>query len=243
MMYYLMRGRILGATTWSQAKFHATVHKQWDISSYPFDRQRLEVQLEDEGDSSAFHFIADRENSKIDPGVTLEQWHIIDFHLEAEDHEYPTTYGDPALTGTSTYSRVTAIINLERKSPWFTFLKSLIGAFIGFFLAMAAFLIQPNQLGDRLFLTTASVSAVIGNQIVLDSYLPPVAGLPLVFKIQILTFLTIIVTTLSQVLSSRLMRANRPAIANRLDTIAGITIFAAYSGEVLWLLLAATAMA
>ena len=76
-----------------------------------------------------------------------------------------------------------------------------------------------------------------------DSYLPPVAGLPLVFKIQILTFLTIIVTTLSQVLSSRLMRANRPAIANRLDTIAGITIFAAYSGEVLWLLLAATAKA
>lgn len=70
-----------------------------------------------------------------------------------------------------------------------------------------------------------------------------VVGLPLVFKIQILTFLTIIVTTLSQVLSSRLMRANRPAIANRLDTIAGITIFAAYSGEVLWLLLAATAMA
>ena len=235
--------QITGATIWSHAKFRATVHKQWDISSYPFDRQRLEVQLEDEGDSSAFHFIADRENSKIDPGVTLEQWHIIDFHLEAEDHEYPTTYGDPALTGTSTYSRVTAIINLERKSPWFTFLKSLIGAFIGFFLAMAAFLIQPNQLGDRLFLTTASVSAVIGNQIVLDSYLPPVAGLPLVFKIQILTFLTIIVSTLSQVLSSRLMRANRPAIANRLDTIAGITILAAYSGEVLWLLLAATAIA
>ena len=235
---------ITGATTWSQAKFRATVHKQWDISSYPFDRQRLEVQLEEgENDASAIHFVADNENSKIDTGVTLEQWHIIDFHLEAEDHEYPTTYGDPTLTGTSTYSRVTAIINLERKSPWFTFLKSLIGAFIGFFLATAAFLIAPDQLGDRLFLTTASVFAVIGNQIVLDSYLPPVAGLPLVFKIQILTFLTIIVTTLSQVLSSRLMRANRPAIANRLDTIAGITIFAAYSGEVLWLLLAATAMA
>jgi len=73
MMYYLMRGRILGATTWSQAKFRATVHKQWDISSYPFDRQRLEVQLEEgENDASAIHFVADNENSKIDLGVTLD---------------------------------------------------------------------------------------------------------------------------------------------------------------------------
>lgn len=228
---------VRGDTVWSQAKFRATVHKQWNIASYPFDRQQLIVHIEEgENDSSAIRFIADNENTNIDAAVTLEQWNIKDFHLEAEDHVYPTNYGDPDLTGTSSYPRVSAIINLERKAPWLTFIKSLIGAFIGFSLAMAAFLIRPDQLGDRLFLTTASVFAVIGNQIVLDSYLPPVADLPLVFQIQILTFITIIVTTFSQVISSRLVRANRHALAQRLDTGAGLATFALYAGCVSWLL-------
>ena len=112
-------------------------------------------------------------------------------------------------------------VNLERKAPWLTFIKSLIGAFIGFSLAMAAFLIRPDQLGDRLFLTAASVFAVIGNQIVLDSYLP---------------FVTIIVTTFSQVLSSHLVRANSPTLAQRLDTGAGLATFTLYAGSVSWLL-------
>ena len=228
---------VRGDTVWSQAKFRATVHKQWNIGSYPFDRQQLVVHLEEgENDSSAIRFIADNENTNIDAAVTLEQWNIKDFDLEAEDQVYPTTYGEPDLTGTSSYPRVSAIVNLERKAPWLTFIKSLIGAFIGFSLAMAAFLIRPDQLGDRLFLTTASVFAVIGNQIVLDSYLPPVADLPLVFQIQILTFVTIIVTTFSQVLSSRLVRANSPTLAQRLDTGAGLATFTLYAGCVSWLL-------
>lgn len=228
---------VRGDIVWSQAKFRATVHKQWNIGSYPFDRQQLIVHFEEgENDSSAIRFVADNQNSAIDAAVTLEQWNIKDFHLDAEDHVYPTTYGDPDLTGTSSYPRVSAIINLERKAPWLTFIKSLIGAFIGFSLAMAAFLIRPDQLGDRLFLTTASVFAVIGNQIVLDSYLPPVADLPLVFQIQILTFVTIIVTTFSQVLSSRLVRANRSVFAQRLDTGAGLATLTLYAGCVSWLL-------
>ena len=93
---------------------------------------------------------------------------------------------------------------------------------------MTAFLIRPDQLGDRLFLTTAAIFSVIGNQIVLDTFLPPVSGLPLVYKIQAITFLAIICSTGAQVLASRGLRAGQAASATRLDTTAALTIAALY---------------
>lgn len=223
------------------AKYRATVLKQWDIDNYPFDKQQLLVDIEENFLSPAdLVFAVDDAGTKIDPRVTLQQWNITGFQVVPAAVEYPTVYGDPKLSGeTSSYPAIIAKINLERNNPWWTLAKSLIGAITGFLLAMTAFLIRPDQLGDRLFLTTAAVFSVIGNQIVLDTFLPPVSGLPLVFKIQAITFLAIIASTFAQVLSSRGLRAGNVAAATRLDTTAALTIMALYIGTNTLLLIGA----
>lgn len=223
------------------AKYRATVLKQWNIDNYPFDKQELIVDIEENFLSpDDIVFVPDIKGSKIDPRISLQQWHISNFQLTASPVEYPTVYGDPKLSGeTSSYPAILAKINLERNNPWWTLAKSLIGAITGFLLAMTAFLIRPDQLGDRLFLTTAAVFSVIGNQIVLDTFLPPVSGLPLVFKIQAITFLAIIASTLAQVVSSRGLRAGNVAGATRLDTTAALTIMALYIGTNTLLLIGA----
>ena len=212
------------------AKYRATVLKQWDIDNYPFDKQQLQVDIEENFLSPAdLVFAVDDAGTKIDPRITLQQWTITRFKVTSAAVEYPTVYGDPNLAGqTSSYPAVLATIELERNNPWWTLIKSLIGSLTGFLLAMTAFLIRPDQLGDRLFLTTAAVFSVIGNQIVLDTFLPPVSGLPLVYKIQAITFLAIICSTGAQVLASRGLRAGQAASATRLDTTAALTITALY---------------
>lgn len=212
------------------AKYRATVLKQWEIDNYPFDKQQLLVDIEENFLSPAdLVFAVDDAGTKLDPRITLQQWHITGFKVVPAAVVYPTVYGDPNIAGaTSSFPAILATIQLERKNPWWTLAKSLIGALTGFLLAMTAFLIRPDQLGDRLFLTTAAVFSVIGNQIVLDTFLPPVSGLPLVFKIQAITFLAIIASTFAQVLASRGLRAGQAASATRLDTIAALTIAALY---------------
>lgn len=227
------------------AKYRATVLKQWNIDNYPFDRQELFVDIEENFLSpDDIVFVPDLEGSKIDPRISLQQWHISNFQLSAAAVEYPTVYGDPNLAGnTSSYPALSATISLERNNPWWTLIKSLIGAFTGFLLTMSAFLIRPEQLGDRLFLTTAAIFSVIGNQIVLDTFLPPVAGLPLVYKIQTATFAAIIASTLAQVLSSRSLRASSDKRATRLDTAAAFLILTLYLGYIALLLFTATMQA
>ena len=212
------------------AKYRATVLKQWDITNYPFDKQQLLVDIEENFLSPTdLTFVVDATGTKIDPRITLQQWNITNFKVVSAAVEYPTVYGDPNIAGeTSSYPAVLATINIERNNPWWTLVKSLIGAITGFLLAMTAFLIRPDQLGDRLFLTTAAVFSVIGNQIVLDTFLPPVSGLPLVFKIQAITFLAILASTLTQVLSSRGLRAGNSQGAARMDSRAAFTIMAVY---------------
>ncbi len=73
--------------------------------------------------------------------------------------------------------------------------------------------------------------------------LPPVAGLPLVYKIQTATFAAIIASTLAQVLSSRSLRASSDKRATHLDTAAAFLILTLYLGYIALLLFTATMQA
>lgn len=183
-----------GKVTWAQVRFTAKVAHNWDISNFPFDHQILQFFLEDtQLDESRIKYIADVHNSKIDPNVVLVDWNIIDFNIKAGSSTYQTTYGDPELADSaSTFSRVTASITLERKGVklFFNMFAALYTAFI---LTSVAFFVPLENISARLSLASSSIFAVIGNKYVVDSMLPPTTSLTLVDKIQIATFLYIVI--------------------------------------------------
>jgi hypothetical protein len=181
-----------GKLTWAQIRFTAKVAHNWDISNFPFDHQILQFFLEDSQlDESGIKYIADVHNSKVDPRVVLADWRIIDFNITAAPSTVQTTYGDPDLVnGSSTYSRVTVAITLERKGMRL-FVNMFSALYIAFLLTSVAFFVPIENISARLSLATAAIFAAIGNKYVVDSMLPPTTSLTLVDKIQIATFLYI----------------------------------------------------
>lgn len=181
-----------GKVTWAQVRFTAKVAHNWDISNFPFDHQTLRFFLEDSQlDESGIKYIADVHNSKVDSRVVLADWNIIDFDIKAAPSTVQTTYGDPDLAdGSSTYSRVTAAITLERKGMRL-FFNMFSALYIAFLLTSVAFFVPLENISARLSLATAAIFAAIGNKYIVDSMLPPTTSLSLVDKIQIATFLYI----------------------------------------------------
>lgn len=177
---------------WAQAKFTGKIAHQWDVSNFPFDRQVLQIIMEDsELDSSGVQYVADTHNSKVDQNVHLSDWKIVDFNIQAPLITYQTTYGDPDLVnGDSTYSRVTVSITIERQGARL-FFNMFLALYVAFILSALAFFIPLENTSARLGLATASIFSAIGNKYVVDSMLPPTTTLTLVDKIQILTFLFI----------------------------------------------------
>ena len=66
-------------------------------------------------------------------------------------------------------------------------------------------------------LLAGSIFAAIGNKFVIDSYLPPITGLALSDKLQILTFAFFLITVITIVISSNMRRFGRDRLARRTE--------------------------
>ena len=186
---------------WDQGKYSVTAFQDWDVTNFPFDRQILHIQMEDgQNDATQTVFVADSENSKIDGTVVIPGWTIESFKIKARDSVYKTTYGDPTLQGSSTYSRVTAAITVRREG-----VRLLGSMFIGFFVAfcltcLTYFLDTDWMAGSRVGMCGGAIFASVGNKYVVDNYLPPVSTFTLADAIEASTFVVIIFSILVVVL-------------------------------------------
>ena len=198
---------------WDQGKYTAVVSQDWEVASYPFDRQVLQIQIEDgQNDVSETIFEADTDNSRIDGSVSIPGWTIESFTIKARDSVYQTTYGDPTLQGTSTYSRVVAAITVKRNG-----LRLLCSTFIGFFVAFAltclTFWLDTDMMaGSRIGLCGGAIFASVGNKYVVDNTLPPASTFTLSDAIEASTFLVILFAILVVVLV-RALNPKHPRLA------------------------------
>ena len=205
---------------WDQGKYSVTAFQDWDVTNFPFDRQILHIQMEDgQNDASQTVFLADAENSKIDDTVVVPGWTIESFKIKARDSVYKTTYGDPTLQGSSTYSRVTAAITVRREG-----LRLLGSMFIGFFVAfcltcLTYFLDTDFMAGARVGMCGGAIFASVGNKYVVDNYLPPVSTFTLADAIEASTF-TVIIFAILTVVVVRALRTNHPKTEHWVNGIA-----------------------
>ncbi len=199
---------------WDQGKYSVTAFQDWDVTNFPFDRQILHIQMEDgQNDSTQTIFVADVDNSKISDTVLVPGWTIESFKIKSRDSVYKTTYGDPTLQGSSTYSRVSAAITVRREG-----VRLLGSMFIGFFVAfcltcLTYFLDTDWMAGSRVGMCGGAIFASVGNKYVVDSYLPPVSNFTLADAIEASTFAAIIFSILVVVVV-KAIKEKRPKTAN-----------------------------
>jgi hypothetical protein len=206
-------------SVYQTVRINSTIKQEWDVTHFPFDRQKIEIHIEDyDKDNSKLVLIADTLASKIDKDVKLEGWKIKDFGIKTVDHTYETNYGDPEipLDEFSSYSRAIVFFTLEREGKGL-FFKLFIGLFISVLISLLTFFVNPLDLDPRFGLSVGAIFAAIASQYVITSTLPQNESLTLVDILHDISFIYIFMCILISTISLHLMKTGQAERSGKLD--------------------------
>jgi hypothetical protein len=206
----------------SQRKIRAVVHHHWDLTNYPFDRQVLQIVLEEGAfDTTKLVYRADTANSGYRKGIRLEGWRITDFTIEERTVDYTTTFGDPDISGGSSYARLVASVHIQRESK-IGFFRLVAGVYAASALGLLSFLIVPGHptlFSARMGLLVGGLFAAVLSMRASESVLGRAASLSLVDKIHILAVVYIFIAALIAVFAHRACEAGKEELVKRRDRI------------------------
>lgn len=222
-----------GNINWATQKCKAQMMHQWDVSTFPFDEQRLTIELEDaKYDASQLVYVADSINSKIDCSFNSKEWRIESFTVKSSARTYKTTYGNPALQGSSTYPRVTAELVIRRNNSWLMLAKMLTGAYVAFLIACLVFFVSSENQDSRFGLCVGGLFAAIGNKYIVESVVPTSTTNTLMDNVHNLTFTFILLIVGIIIISLRLFESGdevKKAKSLKLDRWAFFSVISVYT--------------
>lgn len=193
---------------WAAQKCRAQLIHQWDVSKFPFDKQQLRIEIEDSQlDTSKLIYIADVENSKIDSSFSTGEWCIEEFSVKQDVKTYQTTYGNPSLSGKSSYPRVVGEITIRRKNSWIKLVKLLTGVYVAFLISCIVFFVSNESQDSRFCLCVGGIFAAIGNKYIVESVVPSSTTNTLMDNVHTLTFIFILLITIVMIISLRLFQS------------------------------------
>lgn len=211
-------------------KINATIKQEWDVTDFPFDKQNIEIKIEDfDKDNSKMVFVADTAASKIDKDVHLDGWQLKNFGLKINEHTYETNYGDPdiPLNEYSVFSQANLHFTLEREGKGL-FFKLFIGLFISVLISLLTFFINPLDLDPRFGLSVGAIFAAIASQYVITSTLPQNERLTLVDILHDISFIFIFLCILISTISLHLIKTGREEKYKKLDRVSFFVFASAY---------------
>jgi len=196
---------------WAAQKCRAQLIHQWDVSKFPFDKQHLRIEIEDsQSDTSRMIYLADQENSKIDNSFNSSEWCIEDFNVRQDVRTYQTTYGNPSLSGKSSYPRIVSEITIRRKNSWIKLVKLLTGVYVAFLISCIVFFVSNESQDSRFCLCVGGIFAAIGNKYIVESVVPSSGATTLMDNVHTLTFVFILLITIVMIISLRLFQSGNP---------------------------------
>lgn len=230
-----------GDVNWATQKCKAQLMHQWDVSKFPFDEQRLVIELEDARyDASQLIYLADTANSKVDCSFNSKEWSIVSFSVMADKRTYKTTYGNPELSGSSTYPRVVAELVISRNNSWLMLAKMLTGAYVAFLISCLVFFVSSENQDSRFGLCVGGLFAAIGNKYIVESAISGSTSNTLMDNVHNLTFTFILLIVGIIIFSLRLFESGDEAKRKRslkIDRRAFfgvISIFVIINGFLIW---------
>jgi len=174
-------------------RIQAALSENIDLKGYPFDEHNLPIVIEDKRNAKdRLAYVLDRENSGIDPAVTLVGWDLAGWDGKAEDHDY--------IPYNETYSRFTFNIRIRR-----IFLASILKTFLPVvfivIVGLLALLIEErDKLWTRIGINTSALIAAVMFHLNVTASIPPVGYLTFADKFMIITYVTLVLSLLSSIL-------------------------------------------
>lgn len=190
---------------WQLMKMKCTMKQNWRVGDFPFDKQHIVIHIENSiFDKDNLVFELDELGSAYDRELTLDGWHIENFQVNTNIHEYTTVFGDPSTDKLhSEYASFNVVMDIEREA-WGLFTKIFIGMYIAFMISVLSFAPHPSELEPRFGLPVGGLFAAVGNKYIIDSLLPESSSFTLVDTLHSITFLAIFATLLISAITLRL---------------------------------------
>jgi hypothetical protein len=218
-----------GNVFWATQRVHATLIKDWDVRDFPFDDQRIDIELEDAiSDSHQLVLLPDTANSAVNPYLHVDGWQIGKLSLQRVERKYHTNFGDPTATNNEgRFSVIHASLDIHRDA-WPLFFKLFTGVYVAFFISWLAFFIEAEMIEPRFGLTVGGLFAAVGNKYIVDSVLPDSSSPSLADDVHMITFGFILATVLVSVVSMHFHLRQKGHHSKRLDSSARWVLLGLY---------------
>lgn len=217
----------LNGKAWVIMKMKCVMKQNWDVRDFPFDEQRLKVQIENTlFDNNSLVFKPDKSGSNFDKKEAIDGWAITDFSITQSDNDYETGFGDQE-NGLQYFSALRIGMSIEREA-WGLFMKIFIGMYIAFLIATISFTPNPSELEPRFGLPVGGLFAAVGNKYIIDSLLPESSDFTLVDTLHALTYLAIFATLLVSAIALRYHEKGKDDTSIRVNQIGSRIVIGTY---------------
>lgn len=214
---------------WVIMKMKCVMKENWNVADFPFDRQKLKVQIENTlFDKTSLVFLPDTIGSRFDDEEAIDGWTITDFKVGSRLNDYHTGFGD-ARPGRefSEFSQFVVNMEIERDAVGL-FMKIFIGMYIAFLIAIISFTPHPSELEPRFGLPVGGLFAAVGNKYIIDSLLPESSSFSLVDTLHTLTFLSIFATLVVSAVALKLYDNHKTELALKVNRICAMIVVITY---------------
>lgn len=199
-------------------EFIATVDKKWDIEKFPFDKQVLHLDLEEEElEFDKILYAVDTENIHPNRKLEIHGWQVDSYKTYISENSYDTNFGDPRLPSNDVYyaSEFNQEITIRRASLATGF-KLLIAPLVAIFLMSAILRLPPTE-AARMTVMTAALFALVSANYLVTNMLPDSDGFSYAEKLISLGLMECGLYFVETVSALKLMKAGNDARARVID--------------------------
>ena len=208
------------------ARVDAVINQTLDTVSFPFDRHRLQIQIESPYEDEYLQYAIDNEASLLDPDSFSPGWRLTGFRVSETRIKYPTSFGLKERVG-ERYSRVVADVVAERVG-WRVAVDYFIGFIVCVLVCLLAFFIHPRLIQVRASLVTAATITAVGNKYIVNSLTETSVTARLANAAVITSFAMVLLLMISSIVCERMIEAGQTGRALRINRRVGITAAIVY---------------
>lgn len=198
-------------------RIHANLHSPVDLKKFPFDRQRMQIILEDANNpSEKLEYIADYGESGIDDFIVFPGWNTDGWDAVVRDHYYPV-YNE-------TYSQYVFTVTVSRILVS-SFIKTFLPVLFILLVVLFSFVLATARIPERLAMSGSGLIASVMFHITISTQIPAVGYLTFADKFMVVTYLIILTAFVFNTLISGLIEKKKIKLAENINKYIKYKIF------------------
>ena len=195
-------------------KFSAELEAHYDLKEFPFDRQKLEIEIE----SFAWHddeliFKMNEEKIGFSNDFEIAEWHIENVESKIESVK--------DLQDRATFSEFLMEIEVVRKYDYYLW-KIIIPLILLVIISWSVFWMIGDKLVDRMSISMTGILTIVAYQFIISDILPRVSYFTFMDTFLSISFLIMLLSVFENIIVNNLDLVEESAKAQKLDMLSRI---------------------